>query len=147
MRIFGTSSSCGVIDETVKYDRVNAGCVLLCHQIINNLQHMPIKRSSMIKAEDIVLDLVSNAMYIPKGCTGFEPTILLSASNTHNGYVLYQRKGLAMIWFAGNLRVVLYHVSGDSYVPSLQMHSKLISIKVNGGRVNTKWKILTSLEQ
>ena len=75
----------------------------------------------MVKAEDITLDPVSNAMYIPKGCTGFEPTVLLSTSNTHDGHVLYQRKGLAMMWVAGDLCVVLYHVSGDNEVPSLQM--------------------------
>ena len=80
---------CRVGDETVEYDRVNADYVLLFHQIMNNLQHRPTKRNGMVKAEDIALDPVSNAMNIPKGCTGFEPTVLLSASSTHDGHVLY----------------------------------------------------------
>ena len=98
MRVLDTFSACRVGDETVEYDCVNANCVLLYHQIMNNLQHRPIERSSMVKAEDIVLDPVSNAMYIPKSYTSFEPTVLLSVSSTHDGHVLYQRKGLAMMW-------------------------------------------------
>jgi len=69
----------------------------------------------MVKAEDIALDPVSNAMNIPKGCTGFEPTVLLSASSTYVGHVFYQREGLAMMWVTGDLHVVLYHVSCDTY--------------------------------
>ena len=56
-------------------------------------------------------------MYIPEGCTGFEPTVLLSATSTHDGQVFYQRKGLAMMWVTGDLRVILYHISGDNDVP------------------------------
>ena len=119
MRVLCTFSTCRVGDETVEYIRVNADCVLVCHQIMNNLQHGPIERSSMIKAEDIALDLSSNAMNIPKGCTGFEPMVLFSASSTHDGHVLYQKKGLAMMWVAGDLRVILYHISSDNDVPSL----------------------------
>ena len=92
----------------------------------------------MVKAEDIALDLASNAMYISKGCTGFEPTVLLSATSTHDGHVLYQRKRLAVMWAAGNLRVILYHISCDNDVPSCQMYSKLISIEIYGGLVNNK---------
>ena len=39
------------------------------------------------------MDPASNAMYIPKGCTGVEFTVLLSATSTYDGHVLYQRKG------------------------------------------------------
>ena len=84
------------------------------------------------------MDPASNAMYMPKGCTGFELTVLLSATSTHNGHVLYQREGLAMMWVAGDLRVILYHISSDNDVPSLQMHSKLMNIEVYGGLVNTR---------
>jgi len=84
------------------------------------------------------LDLASNAMYIPKGCTSFEPTVLLSATSTHDDHVLYQRKGLAMMWVARDLRVILYHISSDNDVPSCQMHSKLISIEIYGDLVNTR---------
>ena len=89
MRIFGTSYSCGVGDEKVKYDRVGAYYVLLCHQSMDNLQHWPIERSDMVEAEDIALDPASNAMYVPEGCSGFEPTVLLSATNTHDGHIFY----------------------------------------------------------
>ena len=84
----------------------------------------------MVKTEDIALDLASNAMNIPKGYTNFEPTVLLSTTSTHDGNVLYQRKGLAMIWVAWELCVVLYHVGGDNDVPNLQMYSKLMSSEV-----------------
>jgi len=112
MRVLCTLSARRVGDETVEYDRVKVDRVLLCHQIMNNLQHRPIKRSSMVKTEDIVLDPVSNAMNISKGRNCFEPTVMLSASSTHDGHVLYQKKVLIMMWVAGDLHVVLYHVSG-----------------------------------
>ena len=120
--------------------------MLPSHQTMNNLQHRLIE-SSMVKAEDIALDPASNAMNVSKGHTSFEPTVLLSASSTHGGHVLNQRKGLAMMWVVVNLRVVLYHVNPDNYVPSLQMHSKLISIKVDGVRVNTRVEDLNKLGQ
>ena len=107
MRIFCTSSAYGVGDEIVEYDRVNADCLLLCHQIMNNLQHWPIERSGVIEAEDFALDPASNAMYAPEGGTSFEPMVLLSATSTHDGHIFYQRKWLAMIWVAGDFRVVL----------------------------------------
>ena len=61
----------------------------------------------MVKTEDIALDPASNAMYVPENGTGFEPTVLFSAVSPHNGHVLNQRKGVAMVWVAGDLRVVL----------------------------------------
>jgi len=76
-------------------------------------------------------------MYIPEGCTGFEPTVLLSATSTHDGHVFYQRKGLAMAWVARDLCVILYHISSDNDVPQL-MHSKLMSIEIYSGLVNTR---------
>jgi len=54
-----------------------------------------------------VLDSASNTMYIPESCTGLEPTVLLSATSTHDGHVFYQRKGLVIVWVAGDLRVIL----------------------------------------
>ena len=45
----------------------------------------------MIKAEDIALDPASNAMYISKKGTGFEPTVLFSAASTHDSHVFNQR--------------------------------------------------------
>ena len=76
-------------------------------------------------------------MNISKSGTGLKPTVLLYASSTYNGHVLNQRKGLAMMWVAGDLRVVLYHVNHDNYVPSLQMHNKSIVVKAHCGHVNT----------
>ena len=92
----------------------------------------------MVKAEDIALDPASNAINIPKCCTGFESTVLLSVLSTHDGHVLYQRKGLAMMWVTGDLRVILYYISSDNDVHSCQMYSKLMSIEVYGGLVNTR---------
>ena len=64
---------------------------------MDNLQHWPIERDGVVEAKDIALDPASNAMYVPKGGTGFEPTVLFSAASTHDGHVLNQRKGLAMM--------------------------------------------------
>ena len=50
-----------------------------------------------------------------------------------------------MMWVAGDLRVVLYHVNRDNYVPSLQMHSKSIVFKVHCGHVNTRVEDLNKL--
>ena len=86
-------------------------------------------------------------MYVPEGYTGFEPTVLLSAMSTHDGHVFYQRKRLSMMWVAGDLRVIFYHISGDNDVLSRQMHNKLMSIKIYGGLVNTRVEILTSSGQ
>jgi len=85
-----------------------------------------------------VLDPASNAMYIPKGCTGFEPMVLLSAMSTYDGHVFYQRKGLAMMWVAGDLCVILYHISSDNNIPNCQMHNKLMSIEIYCGLVKTR---------
>jgi len=43
-----------------------------------------------------------------------------------------------MMWVARDLRVILYHISSDNNVPSLQMNSNLMSIEVYGGLVNTR---------
>jgi len=69
---------------------------------MDNLQHWPTERSVVVVAEDIALDPASNTMYAPKGGTGFEPTVLFSAASTHDGHVFNQRKGLSMMWVAGN---------------------------------------------
>ena len=64
---------------------------------MDNLQYWPIERSGMIKAEDISMDPVYNAMYVPKSGTSFELTVLFSAASTHDGHVFNQRKGLVMM--------------------------------------------------
>ena len=78
----------GVGDETVKDDSVNINCVLPGHKIVDNLQHWPIKRGSVVKAKNIVLDPASNAMYVMKSGIGFEPSIMFSAASPHHGQVL-----------------------------------------------------------
>ena len=65
-------------------------------------------------------------------------TVLLSATSTHDGHIFYQGKGLAMMWVVGDLHVILYHISSDNEVPSCQMYSKLMSIEIYGGLVNTR---------
>jgi len=92
--------------------------VLPTHKIVDNLQCRPIKRGSVVKAKDIALDPVSNAMYVTKSSTGFEPSILFSADNPHHGHVLNQKQGVAMVRVTGDLRVVLQHVNNDNNVPS-----------------------------
>ena len=96
IRILCTLSAWRIGDETVEYDRVKADRVMLCYQIMNSLQHRPIERSSMVKAEDIALDPVSNTMNISKDRTGFEPIVLLSASSTQ--MVMYSIKGRGSLW-------------------------------------------------
>ena len=39
-------------------------------------------------------------------------------------------KGLAMMWVARDLCVILYHISSDNNVPSCQMHNKLMSVEI-----------------
>ena len=73
--MFDTSCSCGVGDKTVKYDRVYTNYALPGHYIMDSLEHWPI----VVEVEDIALDPASNAMYVPKSGTGFEPTVLFSA--------------------------------------------------------------------
>ena len=55
-----------------------------------------------------------------------------------DGHVFYQRKGLAMMWVAGDLCVILYHISCDIDVPNRQMHSESMSIKIYDGLVNIR---------
>jgi len=107
MWVFGTACARGVGDETLKDDIVDTNCVLPGHKIVDNLQHRPIKRGSVVKAKDIALDPASNAMYVSKSGTAFESSILFSAASPHHGHVLNQRQGVAMVRVAGDLRVVL----------------------------------------
>jgi len=74
---------------------------------MDNLQHWHIERSGVVDANYIALDSASNTMYVLESGTGFEPTVLFSAASTHDGHVFNQRKGVAMMWVAGDLRVVL----------------------------------------
>jgi len=74
---------------------------------MDNLQHWAIERCGVVEAEDIALDPMSNAMYVPENGTGFEPTVLFSVASTHDGHVFNQRKGVAMMWVVGDLCVVL----------------------------------------
>jgi len=41
----------------------------------------------VVEAEDIALDLASDAMDVPEGGIGFEPTVLLSVTSTHDCHV------------------------------------------------------------
>ena len=107
MQVFGTACARGVGDDTVKDSHVDANSVLPSHKIMNNLQHRPIKRGSVVKAKDIALDPVSNAMYVTKSSTGFDPPILFSAASPHHGHVLNQRQGVAMVRVTGDLCAVL----------------------------------------
>jgi len=45
-------------------------------------------------------------MYVPKSGTDFKPSILFSAASPHDGHVLNQKKGVAMVWVIRDLRVV-----------------------------------------
>ena len=58
--------------------------------------------------------------------------------STHDGHVFYKRKGLAMMWVTRDLYVILYHLSSDNNVPSYQMHSESMNVKIYGGLVNTR---------
>jgi len=88
MEVFGTACARGVGDETVNDGRVDAKGVLPSHKIVNNLQHQPIKRGSVVKAKDIALNPASNAMYVTKSSIVFEPSILFNTASPHCSHVL-----------------------------------------------------------
>jgi len=85
-----------VCDETVKDGSVDANSVLPSHKIVNNLQHRPIKRGSVVKPKDVALDPASNTMYVAKSGTGFEPSILFNIVSPHCSHVLL--KGRGSLW-------------------------------------------------
>ena len=88
MRVFGTACARGVCDDTVKNSRVNANSVLPSHEIVNDLQHRPIKGGRMVKPKDVALDPASNAMYVVKRSAGFKPSILFGTVSSHYSHVL-----------------------------------------------------------
>ena len=88
MRVFGTACAHGVGDDTVTDSRVDVNSVLPSHEIVNDLQHRPIKGVRMVKPNDVALDLASNAMYVTKSSIGFEPSILFNAASAHYSHVL-----------------------------------------------------------
>ena len=54
---------------------------------MNNLQHRPIERSGVIEIEDIVLDPVSNEMYVPEGVLVLSQRSCSVQRAPHNGHV------------------------------------------------------------
>ena len=72
----------------MKDGHVDANDVVPSHKIVNDLQHQPIEGGRMVKPKDVALDPPSNAMYVAKGGTGFERSILFSSLSPHYSHVL-----------------------------------------------------------
>ena len=77
---------------------VEADRVLPSHKVMDNLQHWAVKGSGVVQTQNIALDPSSNAMYITEGGTGLEPVVLFGAASPHNGHVVNEWKGVAMLW-------------------------------------------------
>ena len=82
----------------MKDSLVETDCVLPSHKVMNNLQHRAVKGSGVVQTQNIALDPSSNAMHIAEGGTGLEPSILFGAAGPHNGHVVNEWKGVAMLW-------------------------------------------------
>ena len=82
---------------------VEADRVLPRHKIMNDLQHRAVKRRRMVQTQNIVLDPSSNAMYIPVGGSGLKPAVLLCTASPHDGHVINERKGVAIMWVTGDV--------------------------------------------
>jgi len=72
----------------VKDGRVNANGVLPSHEIVNDLQHRPIKGGCMVKPKDVALDLASNAISVVKHNAGFESPILFGTASPHYYHIV-----------------------------------------------------------
>ena len=57
----------------MKDGSVDANGMLPSYKIVDNLQHRPIKRGSVVKAKDTALDPASNAMYAAKVVLALSP--------------------------------------------------------------------------
>jgi len=77
---------------------VDADCVLPGHKVVNNLQHRAVEGSGMVQTQNIALDPSSNIMHIMEGGTGLEPSVLFDVAGPHNGHVVNEWKGVAMLW-------------------------------------------------
>ena len=62
----------------MKDDLVNTDSVLPSHQVVYNLKHRPIKGGCVVQPS---LNPATNAMYVSKGSTGFEPPILFRTAS------------------------------------------------------------------
>ena len=61
--------------------------VLSIHKTVNNLQHRSVEGRGAVKAKDVVLDLLSNAMCSGRGAR-FNTTIQLHALYPINSHVI-----------------------------------------------------------
>ena len=80
-------------DSLVEADRM-----LPSHKVMNYLQHRAVERSGVVQTQNIALDPSSNAMHITEGGTGLEPSVLFGAAGPHNGHVVNEWKGVAVLW-------------------------------------------------
>ena len=69
-------------------DGVQTDRVLSIHKTVNDLQHRSVEGRGAVKAKDVVLDLLSNAMYIAERGARFNTTIQLHALYPINSHVI-----------------------------------------------------------
>ena len=72
----------------MKDGRIDTKSVLPSHEIVNDLQHRPIKGGRMVKPKDVALDLAFNAVYVAKRSAGFEPSIMFGTASPHYHHVV-----------------------------------------------------------
>jgi len=80
----------------------------------------------VVYTQDIVLDLMSNAMDVSKRGTRPETTILLGASRTHQSHILDQREGYGVLRKGKHLHDFLNNLNGDQEVPVVKVDKELI---------------------
>ena len=95
---------------------VDADRVLPGHEVVNYLQHRPVERSGVVQSQNIALDPSSNAMHITESGTGFEPSVLFCAAGPHNGHVVNEWKGVAVLWVTGDVSEFLKERKRDENI-------------------------------
>jgi len=95
---------------------VEADRVLPSHKVVKYLQHRAVKRSGVVQTQNIALDPSSNAMHITEGGTGLEPLVLFGATDPHNGHVVNEWKGVAMLWVTRDVSQFLKERKRDEKV-------------------------------
>ena len=104
---------------------VEADRVLPSHKVMDNLQHWAVKGSGVVQTQNIALDPSSNAMYIAECGAGLKPAVLFSATSPHNGHVINEWKGVAMLGVTRDMSDFLKERNRDEQVAQGHVHSEL----------------------
>ena len=85
----------------------------------------------MIKPKNVALDPASNAMHISKGRVGFEPTVLCCTADPHDGHVIYQWQGVAMVGVNWDISDFSNEWDCDKDVTEWHMNYELVCLIIN----------------